>query len=231
MDDFLLSWELFHDAWLVALLLAALLPFCGIVLVLRQQLFLSAAVGQTATLGIAIGLWAGLAPAVAPGSSHAETVALAFAAFAGAVTAVLSMRALSTGNSHLEARSVGLFLAGSSLSILLTSRDPHGLEEVKRLTLSSLLGASASDVWLAAGGLLLTLLAVARARGRVMLWATDPVTARVLGSSLLLYDLLVGGWIGVCTGFAIHTTGLLFAFGLTVLPVLLARELARSLRG
>lgn len=229
MDDFLFAWSLFHDAWLVALFLAALLPLCGIVLVLRQQLFLSAAVGQASTLGIALGICCGLAPAIAPSGGHTETFALLFAIAGGSLTAVLAMRSLSTSGSQVEARSAWMFLAGSSLSVLLSTSDPHGLEEVKRLTLSSLLGVSPLDTWLAGGGLLLSVVLAVLARRRVLLWAMDPVTTLVHGSSVLALDVAVGVWIGVATGFSIHATGLLFAFGLTVLPVLIARELARSL--
>lgn len=231
MDDFALAWELFHDAWLTALIVAALMPLCGIVLVLRNQVFLSAAVGQTATLGIAAGLWLGLGATSMPDSSHAETMTLVLAMLAGCVTAVTAMRALTRSGTGLEARSVALFLAGSSLSVLLTAKQPHGLEEVKRLTLSSLLGASELDVGLASAMLLVSLLAALRWRDHILLWAMDPVTAQAHGSSAVRYDIAVGTWIGICTGFAIHATGLLFAFGVTVLPVLVARSLASSLRG
>jgi ABC-type Mn2+/Zn2+ transport system permease subunit len=69
-----------------------------------------------------------------------------------------------------------------------------------------------------------------RWRRSIVLWAMDPVTAQVRGTWLRALDLAVGGWIGGCIGFAIHATGLLFAFGVTVLPVLLGRELCSSLR-
>jgi ABC-type Mn2+/Zn2+ transport system permease subunit len=215
-------WTLFHDAILVAVLLGGLLPLCGIVLLLRQQVFLSAAVGQAATLGIALGIALGLR--VDGG------VALSFAIGAGALTAVLAMRALSTGGPQLEATSALLFLLGGAASVLLASRDPHGLEDVKKLTLSSVLGVAPVDVAVAAGALCTSLLLLWRWRHRVLLWATDPVTAQVHGSPLFLFDLAVGGWIGACIGFAIQVTGLLFAFGATVLPVLAARQACRSLR-
>lgn len=231
MDEFLFAWSLFHDAWSVALLLSLLLPLCGVVLVLRHQLFLAAAIGQAATLGIALGICLGIAPAVEPGGSHAETFSLLLAMLAGGTAALLAMRALSTTGSQLEARSVQVFLAGGSLSVLFTSGQPHGLEEVHRLTLSSLLGASPFDVWFAASLLLVTVFAVSQWRRSILLWAMDPVTTRVHGGSVLAHDVLLGLGIGTATGFAIHATGLLFAFGLTVLPVLLARRLARSLGG
>ncbi|MCC7397402.1 MAG: metal ABC transporter permease [Planctomycetes bacterium] len=230
MDEFLLAWSLFHDAWLVALLLAAVLPLCGIVLVLRHQLFLAAAIGQAATFGIALGTAVGLAPAVMPASSHAETFSLLLALLAGSLTAVLAMRTLSTTGSPLETRSAGIFLAGAALSVLVCSKLPHGLEEVHRLTMSSLLGASPGDVWIAAGLLVFVATAAATRRRALLLWAIDPVTAQVQGARVRTSDVAVGITIGATTGFAIHATGLLFAFGLTLLPVLLARSLARSLR-
>jgi ABC-type Mn2+/Zn2+ transport system permease subunit len=222
IDDLLIAWTLFHDAILAAVLLGCLPPLCGIVLLLRQQVFLSAAVGQAATLGIALGLSFGLRV------DGAQALVLAIAA--GALTTVLAMRALSTGGPQLESTSAWLFLLGGGLSVLLASHDPHGLEEVKKLTLSSLLGVTSVHVAIAAAALLATVLALLRWRHRVVLWATDPVTAQVHGSPPFAYDLAVGGWIGACTGFAIHATGLLFAFGATVLPVLAARQACRSLR-
>src|SRR6185295_8383025 len=66
-------------------------------------------------------------------------------------------------------------------------------------------------------------------RDRVLLWALDPATAAALGLRVWRWDSVVGLWLGLLLGFAIHATGLLFAFGCAVLPVLVARELCRSL--
>ncbi|HLQ38788.1 MAG TPA: metal ABC transporter permease [Planctomycetota bacterium] len=229
-ERFLQSWPLFHDSYLVALLLAAMLPLFGIVLVLRQQVFLSAALGQASTLGLAVGLWLGMGAEHAPGSSHEETLALGLALVAGVATAVLSLRALSARGSHLEARSSWVFLLGGSASVLLLANAPHGMHEVQRLLLSSILGASPADVWIAAVALVLLVVLVLCFKNRVLLWAMDPVTAQVHGSSPLRYDLEVGIALGLMTAFASHAAGSLFAFGVMVLPVLLARELCTSLR-
>jgi zinc/manganese transport system permease protein len=222
IDNLLDIWKYFQDSILVAVMLGCLLPLCGIVLLLRQQAFLSAAVGQSATLGIALGIFVHM-PVGGP-------VALLLAVAAGVFTTVASMRSLSTGGPQLESRSAWLFLLGGAGAMLLASNDPHGLEEVHKLTLSSLLFVHRADVVVAAVALGGTLLALLRWRPRVLLWATDPVTAQVHGSNLFAFDVAVGGWIGACSGFAIQTTGLLFAFGLTVLPVLVARACCRSLR-
>ncbi|HZN41119.1 MAG TPA: metal ABC transporter permease [Planctomycetota bacterium] len=227
MEDFLLAWSLFRDTWLTALMLAALLPFCGVVLLLRRQVFLGAAVGQAASLGIALTLWLGL------GEGHADhgssTPALAAGLLAAMITAVLALRSLSGGGSDLEARSALVFLLGGSGAMVLLADAPHGMQELQRLLLSSLLGASIREVLIAAALLVATAaIAVARSR-RILLWATDPATSAALGVPVLRYDVLVGAWLGGCLGFAIHTAGLPFAFGAAVLPVLLARELCGSL--
>ena len=59
------SWELFGDTVVTGLLLGAVLPLFGVVLVLRQQMFVAAAIGQAANLGVAVVLALGL------GATHA----------------------------------------------------------------------------------------------------------------------------------------------------------------
>jgi ABC-type Mn2+/Zn2+ transport system permease subunit len=230
MHDLLDAIALFWDVWLVAVLLGAHLPLLGTLLVLRQQVFLGAAIGQASALGFAVGLWLGFVGGPAGHALH-DPRALALGLGAAAATGVLAMRALSARASGIEARSVAIFLLGGSAAMLLLAEDPHGLEEVHRLQLSTLLGVAPADVWLAAATFGVTLLLLAACGRSVLLWATDPLTARVLGMRVLAFDLGIGVWLGVCIALAIHATGLLFAFGCTVLPVLLARECCGSLRG
>jgi ABC-type Mn2+/Zn2+ transport system permease subunit len=122
-----------------------------------------------------------------------------------------------------------MFLFAGSGAMVLLADAPHGLHEVQRLMLSSLLGASQADVLVASGLLAATAAAVLAFRRRLLLWAMDPPSAQVYGTSLVRQDLLVGAWAGGVIGFAIHATGLTFTFGCTVLPVLFVRELAGSL--
>jgi len=221
-------WELFGGAMLTGLWLAVGLPLLGAVLVLRQQLFLAAAIGQSANLGIAIVLWAGLGEAAA-GHVHEESAALAAALVTAGGTAVLAMRALTVRGTALEARAVWTFLFAGSAAMLLLADAPHGLQEVQRLMLSSLLGASGADAWLAGTLCAASAAALLRWRRSLLLWATDPASAQVYGLPVRRLDAVVGAWIGAGLGFSIHATGLTFTFGAAVLPVLLLREWARSL--
>ncbi len=223
------DWGLFGDAMVVGLLLAAVLPLLGVVLVLRQQTFVAAAIGQSANLGIAVTVW--LAAWLGDGHGHAEGLAPFGAGVAAVVTAGLAMRALSTQNSTLEARSAFWFVVGGSAAMLLLAPLPHGQHTVQRLFLSSLLAVQPHDVWLAAGAALAVGVGWGRLPRRLLLWATDPKTAAAHGLGVARWDWLVGAATGLVLGHAIFTAGLLFSFGTTILPVLVARELASSLRG
>lgn len=221
------SWALFGDAILTGLLLAALLPMLGTLLVLRQQVFVAASIGQAATLGIAVAIWCGLG--AAHGVAHGDGWDVAAGLVAAVIAAVAALRTLSRRGSALEARAVWTFLFAGSVAMVLLAHAPHGLQQVQQLFLSSLLGASAVDVQAAATLLGIALVALLWRRRGLWLWATDPVSAAAYGLSVRAHDLAVGTFVGVAIGFAIHATGLTFTFGCTVLPVLLVRELAPSL--
>jgi len=223
------DWELFGDAILLGALLAAILPLGGALLVLRQQVFVAAAIGQAATLGIAVALACGLCSAHALAHAEGRAAALVCACTAAAVTATAALRTLSTRQTTLEASSAWTFLFAGSTAMLLLDGVPHGPQAVQQLFLSSLLTVAPNDLAIAAGGAVVTVLVAGRCR-RLPLWAIDPTTAAAHGANLWRYDLLAGALLGLGLGWAIFTTGLLFTFGATVLPVLAARQVARSLR-
>jgi zinc transport system permease protein len=228
--SWLWSWELFGDVFLVGALLASVLPMLGVVLLLRQQLFLAASIGQAANGGIAVAIWAGLGAAHSGGHGGATTAAAIAGQLAAMLTAVFAMRALSARASTLEARNALVFLGAGSGAMVLLADAPHGLAEVQRLFLSSLLCAGPHEVWVAAAFTALAVMAVVGFGGRLWLWAMDPASAQVYGSSVRRWDVLIGCCAGSLLGFAIQASGLLFTFGCAVLPVLCVRELAPSLR-
>lgn len=223
-------WALFGDAFVVALLLGASLPLIGVVLVLRRQVFLAVAVGQAANCGMAAAIRCGADVVAHGGAVTGRVVALASGLTFACCAAIGSLRALSRSGGGLEARSAWTFLAAGAAAMLLLADTPHGLQEVQRLFLSSVLGAAPTDVWIAlllAAGVVI---ALRWQRQRLWLWAIDPSIAGVYGLAVARRDVAVGLAVGAVIAFAIHATGLAFTFGLCVLPVLAAREVARSLR-
>lgn len=225
------DWDLFGDAILVGLALGAVLPLVGVLLVLRQQMFVTAAIGQAANLGIALVLWsgAGVAHSVVHGEAS-EAIALAGGLVLAIAAAVLALRALSVSASTLEAGSVWVFVGGGSGAMLLLADVPHGLAELQRLMLSSLLCVGRGDVYVVAGFAAVAFAAFVRPRRRLLLWAMDPEAAAAYGTPAWRYDVVLGAFVGGMLGWSIYVAGLIFTFACAVLPVLAARELARSLR-
>ena len=221
---------LFGEAMVMGGLCGVLLPLLGVVLVLRQQVFLAAAIGQSANLGAALAMQG--AVLLGAGHGHGDGLpAYGCGLVAAVLAAVAAMRALSAQATTLEARSAVLFLGGGALAMLLLAHAPHGLQELQRRQFSSLLTVGPLDLAVATGLLAVVLLALQRGRHRLWLWALDPRAAAAHGASLARWDLAVGTVLGLGLGHALHSTGLVFTFGLAVLPVLAAREVATSLRG
>lgn len=225
------DFTLFGDALLVGFGLALLLPLFGVLLVLRQQVFVAAAIGQAATLGFAAALASGIADAHAAGHQHDRLAVIGCSVAAAAATAIAALRAMSARRSTLEARSAFVFLFAGSAAMLLLNDVPHGPQAVQRLFLSSLLAVAPFDVWLVWGTTLATAALAWPRRRSLALWAIDPTTAAAHGGQVLARDLIVGSVLGAAFGYAIFATGLVFTFGAAVLPVLAARALAPSLRG
>jgi ABC-type Mn2+/Zn2+ transport system permease subunit len=210
------DWTLFGDAMLVGGVLATVLPCFGVLLVLRQQVFVAAAIGQAATFGFAAALACGLGHAHG-GDAHGRGFVVGAGAAAAIATAIAALRAMSSRQSTLEARSAWVFLFGGSAAMVLLNDVPHGPQAVQRLFLSSLLTVAPHDVGLVAVGALLLVVVAVPLRRRLLLWAIDPWTAAAHGARLWRYDLMVGAVLGAW-------------FGAAVLPVLAARSLAGSLR-
>lgn len=224
------DWSLFGDAMLVGWLLSALLPCLGVLLLLRQQLFAAAAIGQAANAGIALAIALGLAAPHAAAHGGAELPARLLGLAAAIAAAVSVLRAMSTRGSTLEARSAFTFLVGGSASLLLLAGHPHGAAELQRLQLSSLLCAGWEDAAIAAGFAALAMAALILRPRALLGWILEPASLAVYGQPVARLDLLVGVFAGALLAHAIGTSGLVFTFGAAVLPVLAAREVARSLR-
>lgn len=228
IESFLASWALFQTTYLAGIALAALLALVGVWIVAREQVFLGAAIAQASTLGIAVLLWAaGLAGAAWLESRLAADVC---AVAASVTTALLTAAPRRPGEPSAENATAWIFLAASSVPVLLLAHSPHGLEEVHRLMFSTLIGASESE--LAVFGVLAgaSALAVLRWHDRLRLLAMDPEMAAAVGLHAGRWLRGVALWLGLAVGLSIRVSGLIYTFGCLVLPALVARNLCREVR-
>src|SRR5262245_50181041 len=208
IGEFVGSWPLFHNAYLAGWLIGVLLSLAGVVVVARNQIFIGAAVAQASTLGIALSMWLGAQlgnDVLLPEHVHGSLsfVGVLFAVGAAAFTA----REPNGGRTH-EATTGWLFLACSSLAILVLAHSPHGLEEINHLVSSSIIGATRADVWLFGILALVTAVFVAAARERLMLFAIDPAMAAAVGMRPPRWAALLAAWLGLAVGLSMRATGL-----------------------
>ena len=227
---FLDSWALFQDAYLAGWLIGVLLSLVGVFVVARDQIFIGAAVSQASLFGIAAGIWSGgMLGAAGWWESdlfHAVTGGL-FAVLAAFVTARAAHRG---GRETPEAVTGWVFLVSTSGSILLMSHNRLGMEEINRLLSSTIIGAHRQDVWMFLALTALTALVLSFRYRSVVLIALEPDMARVAGLHVGLWNGLLSAWLGIVIGFAIHVSGVIYAFASLVLPALIAKNLGRTAR-
>jgi ABC-type Mn2+/Zn2+ transport system permease subunit len=231
IESFLASWDLFHQTYLAGWLIALLLSLVGVFVVARDQIFIGIAVSQASTLGIALGMgvgsWLDVHHVAWLGSDgFLSSMAVLFAIFAALLTA---RRSEAGGESH-EAITGWVFLISASLSILFVAHSPHGLDEIQRLLSSSLIGATNGDVWTLVGLTLGTILALVLTNRRLLLFAMDPPMAAAVGMRVTWWAAGAAIWLGLVIGLAMRVSGLLYTFGLLVLPALVAKNVCREIR-
>jgi ABC-type Mn2+/Zn2+ transport system permease subunit len=214
--------------WLSGLAIGVTLAIAGWFLVVRNQVFVGAAIGQASGLGVALGLV--FAPPHPDHSDEGGYLPTVFAV-AGALLAAWICRRPQRGVATPESRTAWVFLIAASLSILVVARSGHGVEEIHRLVDSSLLGTSGADVVLQGSLAFATLMLLVLGHRALRAVVVDPEGARALGVPTALIERAAMLWIGLVVGAAIRSSGLLFAFGQLVLPAMTARALFPTLLG
>lgn len=230
MEAFLQTWDLFWQTYTAGWLAAVLLSICGIVVVLRDQIFLGASVAQASTVGVALALW--VAAGLHLGREEPaffwilEMGAALFAAGSAALAPLLSGRY----GMRLTLESVNgwVFLISGALAILIVSKAPFGLTEVEQILSAGLIGSEVREMSLFAVLLSATLIFTFLFRSRIFLSVLDPDFARSLGIRAFRAELLSFLWVGLVVGLSLRIAGLVYTFGFLVLPAMAARELCRS---
>jgi zinc/manganese transport system permease protein len=227
--DFVASWPLFHNAYLVGWLLAGVLATMGVLVVARDQIFIGAAVSQASVLGIALVLRYGeMLAGIGLPWADSEGFQSVMAVVASALAALGTTSRSADGRTTHEALTGWVYLLGASAAILVVAHSPHGLEEIHRVLSSSIIGASAGDVRLCGAIAVMTLLGVAMRERELVLVSIDPAMAAAVGLRVPRWTAAVSLWLGIVVGLAINLAGVIFAFGCLVLPALVARNVCRE---
>ena len=227
---FIESWTLFSDAYAVGWLVAVLLALAGVVVVTRDQVFLGAALSQASTLGVAVALWAPGALyldhiELLEGDAFKSSMAVVFSVFAALIAEASAERSRESRDAILG----WVFLIAASLSVLVVSHSPHGLEEIHRLVASSIIGARTADVVVFAIALAVTAAFAFACRRMLMLFLLDRPMAEAVGMRVGRWSAGLAAGLGLVVGLSLRATGLLYTFGCLVLPALAARSLCREI--
>lgn len=207
----------FPYAIVTGLLVAVICAVFGVFVILKRVVFIGIALAEMAACGIAGALLAGLPP------------------IAGALS--LTLAAVAILALPFESRRIPrdafmgvLFVAASSVSVLLVSRSGLGLHEVKALLYGDLILASPSDV-LAIAALLVPALAALLLFLRPMLYAfLDRDAATVLGVKPTRWEMLFFLLLGLVVATASKVAGALLVFCYLVVPATVALLLARRIQ-
>lgn len=229
--EFLESWSLFGVTYAVGIASAGLLGLVGVWVVARNRIFLGAAVSQASTLGVALALWLAHLAAAAHLDWLESPLTLALLAIAASVaTAWFAGRGREARAEGAEEVTGWVFLAASSLPVLLMAHSPHGLEEIRRLMFSTLLTAAPVDLALFGCVGAFSVVVTLRLHERLLLFAMDPEMAEAVGLRLGAWNAAMALWLGVAVGLSIRAGGTLYTFGCLVLPALIAKQTSREVR-
>jgi zinc transport system permease protein len=231
IQEFLSSWPLFHNTYLAGWAIAVLLGLVGVIVVARDQIFIGAAISQASVLGLTVGMWFGRLVSLTNASWYEfDAFVSLFGGLFAVCGALITASPGSTNQKSREAITGWVFLLGIGGSVLLVAHSPHGLEEVHRLVVSTLIGATTADVLVFAVMALVTLAAFARWQEPLLLLLMDPEMARAVGLRVVLWERLLYVWLGFTVAFSLRVSGMVYTFGCLVLPALFASILCREAR-
>lgn len=217
IGDFFSSWSLFWQTYLTSIFASVALSFVGVFAVTRGQVFVAAAISQASLLGIAVALKFGW-----------ELFGLSSVVFC--VLASLFISGKPSDQGHISEEKTGLvFLFSASLAIILLMGLPNGMRQLQSISSSTVLGAGIVDLILFGALALISAIVYFTKKNQMVLFISDPVMAASVGLNISLMALVIGVSTGLVAGLGIQTAGMLFAFGVMVLPAFTARNICRSL--
>ncbi|HHO53851.1 MAG TPA: metal ABC transporter permease [Deltaproteobacteria bacterium] len=223
LDDLRLALSLFRDPILCAVVAGAVLGYLSVLVILRRMVFVTAALTQSAGLGVALAFWLGIHLGVALPPTAGALGASLIAAVALTVTGQRLHLSRETGLA-------AVWLFGGAGAVLVGSRITQEAHDVNAILFGSAVLVRPLDLWLVVGVGLVVLTGIVVARPALIFAGFDRDGARVQGVSVRGLELgfLVGltAMVSVCT----RALGALPVFAFAVLPGATALLAAPRLR-
>lgn len=223
LHNFFASWELFRDAALAGTLAGAILGALGVYVLIQRMVFLSAALSQAASLGVATAFLAQVQGA----PTWLATPTL------GALTGTLLATALAgkaDGSTRRDGLLGAIYLVGAAGTLAIGTKIVQELQDIESLLFGSGVAVLPEDfqviAWLA---VLLGLLQLWLHRGLLHV-ALDRNGARVRQLPVRFLDLVLVLSLATAVSVSTRLLGALPVFAFMVLPALAALDLAQNPR-
>lgn len=225
LADFVDSWEYYATGVYAGLAAGAMLGLLGVYIVLRRLVFLSAAIGQTASFGVVFALY--LAARLGPSDLVPSPTVLAIGLTALATFAVLNRK--SRSSVFRDGLLGAMFLFGAAGTELLSHELPEERHQIEGLLHGIGVAVSPDDLnFIALLALLIGLLHIFAWRGFATV-SFDPLGAVLRRLPRPGLELLLALSLASAIAGGISTLGALPVFALSVLPPLAALRLGQSL--
>lgn len=221
LDTFWEAWDYFAPGVEAAVIVGATLGLLGVYIVLRRMVFLSAAIGQTASLGVVLSLFFGaLGVSMPPPTVMAMVLALA-----GTLAVSRATRSMVLRDGLLGA----MFLVGAAGTILLGSRLTQEMHEIEALLHGVGVAVLPEDLEVVAWvGAVVGLVHLSGWRAFAAV-AFDPIGAAVRGVPVRVAELALAATIAVAISAGIRALGVMPVFALSALPSLAAIRLVSTM--
>jgi len=224
VSEFFAAWELFREPALAGAVAGLLLGWVGLYVALRRMVFLSAAMTQTAGLGVMLAQWAAATFALTGLLASPTLWAVAFSG--GAAAALAGSERLRIARDQLLG---GLYLMGAAGAILVGSKVAIDAHDVETVLFGSAVAVAPEDFQrLLITAVLLLCLHLWLRRGFIAVsFDAEGAAARGLPVGVLKVVLLAT--IALSVSVATRTIGALPVFAFSTLPALAASRVCRSL--
>lgn len=234
LSDFWDSWEIYEHGVLAGVIVGATLGLLGVYVVLRRFVFLSAAIGQTASFGVVVSLFLATHAGLQLESGEMQVPWWVPSPTVGA--AVMAMLATLVILSRKERATVfregllgALFLIGAAGTILLGAELTHEMHAIEAILHGVGVAVLPEDFEVVAVlGTFVFVVHLFFWRGFAAV-GFDPIGARVHRLPVLLLDLMMALTLALAMASGIRALGALPVFALSILPSLAAIRIAPSL--
>ncbi len=205
----------------MCVILVGICGYVGIHVIMREVIFIDIALAQIAAFGVSCGLF--LSPELSEVSLF--IVSLTFTLLAALLLSVAQRL------SHIvpqEAFIGVLYATGAAAVILAGDRLPHGSERVHDLMVGHLLWVSWEEVltnviiYMVLGGMYLLV------HHRLLRISEVRRSEKNSQKSLILWDFVFYGLLGVLVTFAVRVAGVLLVFGFLIVPAVIGFLLGRT---